>query len=322
MKYKYIVFGNNFPYYQIAYSSLNNIDNIKYFKDILPIKGGKLVSFLCKIWFSKKINSIINLPFKSILSQYYLPNGLNKQEKYCFIFMNQETVFRILPYLKKNFLNSKFVFYKQDLFAKSGIKNINAFINQFDLTLSYDPIEAKKYNIIYHPTPFTYIQLPSDSRYSSDVYYLGTAKERLSTILKAFDILKEKGLKCKFFIYGEVPIEIKQKYQDICFPEEYISYMENLNYVRNTKCILEVMQSGAIGFTPRVWEAISYDKTLITNNTYLKESPFYNSNYMLFSLDDIQNVKKDFFTQTVSYTNNVKNTLNPINLINFLDNNL
>lgn len=321
MKYNYIIYGNSYPYYSVAYSDLKKNDNVKYIKEMNPLYGGKLIRAICRFVFNKKINKIINIPFKTIFGKYYVPKEAYKKDNLCFIFMIDFSVIRVMPYLKKRLSNAKRVFYAQDILKKSGIDDIPAYLKQFDMVISYDKGDAEKYGMFYYPTPFTIIPINEDKKYQSDIYYLGIAKDRLPSILNAFDYFSHLGLKCRFIIFGDVSYEIKCRYKDITFTQQLIPYHENLKYVRNTKCILEFMQKGAVGITPRVWEAIGYDKILITNNYSMIQTSVYNSHWMRIINDEtIKEINKDFIIQnSPKYSEQIKKTMSPINLISYID---
>ena len=54
-----------------------------------------------------------------------------------------------------------------------------------------------------------------------------------------------------------------------------MTYLENIQHLRQSKCLLEVMQGGGRGYTIRYAEAIMYDKKIITNNSEVQSAPFY-----------------------------------------------
>lgn len=318
MKYKYVVYLSSFPYYRVAYGDLREMERVTCVEDIRPVRGGWIFRFMWRIWCRLRLNTRIGLPFKLLLGWFFVPKGLNPDPDLCFIFMSTYCL-PILPYLKKKYNKAKYVLYYHDILSKSNLNDIPSFLNQFDLTILYDREEAEFYKVKYHPTPFSLYSLPADEKYKSDVFFLGGAKDRLHTILKAYEDLCSLGLKCRFFIHGLVPKEVKDKYPDIVFFRRGVSYMENLNYVRNSSCVLEVMQKGAIGYTPRVWEAIAYDKLLITNNESLRNSPFYHPDYMHIGLEDIRQTLPGFMRTVPAYSKEVKESMSPKHVLAYID---
>ncbi|MCF0126751.1 MAG: hypothetical protein HUJ68_13550 [Clostridia bacterium] len=192
--------------------------------------------------------------------------------------------------------------------------------NNFDKILTYDFNDSLKYSFDYYPTPYSKIDIELDDHYSSDVYFLGFAKDRLHTVLNAYDELSNHGFKCRFIIAGDIKDEIKRKYPNITFGVR-IPYTENLKYVRNTKFVLEIMQTGAVGITPRVWESIAYDKYLITNNHFVKNTNVYNSDmmYVFNEYSEIPVFVEKNINRAIKYPDNLIETISPINLLKVLN---
>lgn len=164
------------------------------------------------------------------------------------------------------------------------------------------------------------IPLEEDENYKSDVYYLGIVKDRLSDILKVFDYFNSLSLKCNFILYGQIPDNIKRQYPTIKFINSLLPYMENLKYVKNTKCVLEIMQKGAVGITPRLWESLAYDKLFITNNKFIVSSGYYNSVFMkVIEEDNYTKVEKEFFYGKPLYGEDLKKSMSPKNLILYIE---
>ena len=109
----------------------------------------------------------------------------------------------------------------------------------------------------------------------------------------------------------------EEKIDGIHYDDEFLTYEQNIQHVLNAKSVLEIMQEGADGFTPRVWESIIYDRHLLTNNESLSQSEYYNSDYMhdVNDSDIVHALKRE-----VAYDTNQKNKLSPIHLLTFIDN--
>ena len=64
--------------------------------------------------------------------------------------------------------------------------------------------------------------------------------------------------------------------------------MDVVKFIHGTKCILDITKTKQIGLTLRTYEAIYYNKKLITFNKTIKKYDFYNSNNILIISDNIQ----------------------------------
>ena len=320
LKYHYVVLASEWDLYKISYSELNDFNDADYIGGLPHLFGEG---------FGKFLNSIairINLPFVGNLINRKLDRDLKKITKpLCFIFFGNwveyDMAFNLINHINSQYPHAKTVWFNQDLVATHLRiqKKIDEVMKKFDLVLSFDYGDCKKYNMLYHPLVFTDVTSSFNTRIENDIYFLGKAKNRLTDILKAYSFFKSKSLKLDFNIVG-VPLEL-QKYKDDIHYIESMSYTENLKHVAKSRCILEVMQKTGTGFTSRVNEAICFGKKMITNNTMIEEAPFYNSNYISV-FDDRFEFDEDF-VQKLHKGENVnyeyKKEISPIKFLSFID---
>ena len=98
-----------------------------------------------------------------------------------------------------------------------------------------------------------------------------------------------------------------------------MSYVENLNHIRQTKALLEIMQQGGHGYTLRTCEAIMYDKKMITNNPEIKNAEFYSSD-RISVFEDVNEIDAEFVLRephNVDYK--FKEELSPLKLLEKID---
>ena len=98
-----------------------------------------------------------------------------------------------------------------------------------------------------------------------------------------------------------------------------MSYVENLQHVVKTKVVLEMMQNNAVGASLRVWESIMYEKHLLTNNVGIKRLDVYNPNYMHLIETGKLNIR-EWVNKDVFYDGDVKDSIKPYRLLEFIDN--
>ncbi len=143
---------------------------------------------------------------------------------------------------------------------------------------SYNPNDCIRYGFKKN-NQFSFIKLKDQTVGSEEysLYFVGTDKGR-SAYLKElgglFDELKEK---VKFLL-----IKDKTSVGDFDYSKP-ISYEENLENLRKTKCIAEITQKNQEGLTVRCVEALLMNKKVITNNPSILQYDFYKpSNILLF----------------------------------------
>lgn len=79
--------------------------------------------------------------------------------------------------------------------------------------------------------------------------------------------------------------------------QEYIPYSQYMEQASQSRCIVDVMQSGDTSCTLRPLEALALRKKLITNNSCIRNYSFYHpQNIFIFGVDDI--IKLPEFIQT------------------------
>lgn len=317
-KYNYVIVGAD-GYYLVGYHDLMTLKNVRYFSSmydgITSVFDKKIIRFT----FSKKINKILANPLSFYTYPRLFPFKFEDNKPLVFLFFGHtHYVYQssYLKYLRKTYPNVKLVLYMQDVIARNFYLDFEKVRNSFDLILSYDKGDCNKYGLLYYPTPYSIYPIESEVLIEPlDVFYCGHAKSRYNQIFDVYHRCKEKGLKVKFFVTA-VPNDKKIICDDIIY-DKPISYIENLQYVQKSKCILEIMQENADGYTPRFWEAIIYDKHLLTNNTKIVNSNYYNKEYihMTSNINDITS----WLYKSVKNSNSVKQSLSPLNLLKKID---
>jgi len=322
--FNFVIFSGAFYCYSITYGDIIGLTNVQYIEDLIKTKN-KLINFLFRLHHSPRINNIINLPLKNIWNGMHFDNDFTDQNPICFLFFYRWLKYEkegFFLYLKKKYPDAKFVIFFQDLIALQHF-DIEYIKKIFDLVLCIDHNEAKLYNILYYPLVNSLYKYSLDSDLEeSDVYFLGYAKNRMKTIIEIYELLKSLNLKCDFNIAG-VASE-KQVYKNSVNYISGMSYFDNLKHIAKTKCILEIMQQGQVGFTQRVCEAITYDKKIITNNPNITSAPFYLSQNIC-DFKEIADLKTrmdfmDGLNSNVDY--HYKEMLSPVKLLEFITNNL
>lgn len=312
----YIIYSTKEDYYRVIYRDVINWENVEFI--VSPVaERSFLLRLLYKVMMSPKLAFLFK-KIRSCLNPLY-DRVFDNEERtiYLFFYGRLEWVgYGLLDYLKKKHPDCLTVCYFQDLIAKKKV-DINKVKEQFDLVLNYDEEEAEKYSLIYAPTPFSYVKQNDISKIETDVYFVGQAKERLNEIYEMFNLLSSNGFKCDFYIAG-VSEDKQIQTEGLHFIDKTFSYLENLKKVSHCKIALELMQSGAVGYTLRTWEAIAYNKVLLTNNTSLKHSKLADK-YNILTFEKIDNDVIDQLKafKRKQYTYN--NEFSPIKLLKEID---
>lgn len=318
--YNFVIFSTPTDINDVMFNDIIHSPNVRYIRNIRETKN-PFLKIWYKIHFSKKLNSLMRNPFKAILNQFLFKNDFSDNKPICFIFIKGTLYldnFGFMEYLKNTYPNAKLVCFIEDLVKSILDVDFRTIIRKCDLAISYDKGDSMKYGIFYYPTPYSICPINNNHNIKpSDVYFLGLAKNRLQDIITVFEILKGKGLSCDFYITGVEPKD--QIYANEIHYNTYLSYEENLQHVLKTKCLLEIMQQGSTGYTLRTWEAIMHNKLLLTNNAFIKQAPFYKSQYIQIYSDvnaiDISAIKNSL--QKIDYE--YMDKLSPKYLLDFIE---
>lgn len=319
-KYNYVIVGAP-GYYLVGYRDVINLPNVSYHATYNDGFDGWIKRNILRWNFSRRLNKYVKTPFSKYVYPRLYPHSFVEDKPLCFIFFSG--MFYIyqssyLEYVKKTY-NAKTVLYFQDLLSCYKLVDINKAKDEFDLLISYDMSESKAHQMEWHPTPMSYVPIaPNNDIPYSDVYYCGYAKSRFPIIHDIYRKLTQQGYTCNFNLMYMSPND--PHIDGINYPDRFFSYEENLMHVCRSKCVLEIMQEGADGYTPRLWECIMYNKHLITNNKTIWNSVYFNPEG-IHSVEDVENGKiENWINNQISFSEEEKRSLSPLHLLKFIDN--
>lgn len=246
---------------------------VSYPLDYMP----KIIRQLYGVHFSEKIAKHINLPFKSLWYPLYFKDDFKEKRPLCFIILNHRLSIKYLNYLKEKYPDCKIVLLHRDLMKVCRRINPELVFNPIlDLVMSYDEVEAAKHSIPSFSEYESKTNVPVNDEMESDVFFAGRVKGRLPKLMETYELFVKAGIKPFYYLMG-VPPEERRELPGIVYADKTMSYYDMLVHTVNTRCVLEINQENAVGYTSRFLEAVIYGKKLITNNQTVKESKFYNT---------------------------------------------
>ena len=314
----YVIFAPDFKPLKVMWNDIRNKENVLFLNEPFIIPRFGLLQIL-----SKKCPIISLLVKKSSFLYKYLlkPISFRLEDECIFIYMNPWNMFMaetgLLDYLKNKFPKSLHVIIFGDVrVAKNS--DLNFLKKNYNFLFIYDKVEAERLNIDYIPPFYSKnFATPKIEEEKYDITFVGHAKNRLKQIIELYEIAKKKGYICKFYIVGAQAED--RKYPDeIIYSDKLIDEQTYFNeYIRKTKCLLELTLVGTEALTARVREAIVYDKKLLTNNAGIVKYPFYNDK-MIKIFTNINEI--DFhFLKEPKYSYNYNNEFSPIHFLNKIE---
>ena len=294
MTYDLVVFGYSADYLPI-FTELEVRQNIHLIQPFWRDQS-ELLRCLCRIDFAfkkRKLPTFLHLDHR-YPGEPQISEEINTPV--CLIFFRDWYPLFASGYIKKMkelAPHTKACWFFSDLVSTYPGINIEGMRSEFDLILSFDPEDAKRYGFVHCPLP--YCALPKAEKRQrqamrSDVFFMGSAKLRLDMILAVYKRLQNSGLVCDFHVVG-VPSK-EQQYTDEINYCDFIPYVDYLQMALSSRCILELLQDPAHhGYTARTCEALVYGQKLLSNNTNLIFAPFYDPRQIgLFSRPEEINI--------------------------------
>jgi hypothetical protein len=283
-------------------------------KDLEEMAGVRVVSYpldyapYCMRWLfsahhTPKVNRIINLPGKKLWYPHYFKNDFIDKKPLCFVFSGSGIATKIpyLRYLKRKYPDCNTVLLRRDmmwLWEKNSPEFTEEITRElFDLRMSYDKKEAEQYDMIYFSEFESAIDIqPSAEDPACDVFFAGKAKDRLDKLMAVYRKLTAAGLTCHYYLTG-VPENKRISLPGVEYADKSMSYRQMLQRSVEARCLLEINQGGAVGYTSRFLESVIYGKRLLTNNVTVADTKFYDPRYIQCFIEpediDVSFIKAD-----------------------------
>lgn len=267
--------------------------------DVVPVyreMRTKIGSILEKITFSLTVNQYIRMPFRNrYLNINHYPY---KDEIDYYIIVPTMSLMRWsvrdISKLKSAHKSIKLVLLILDsLHSQSWhipFVRDKIFSDVWDLVITYDQYDAKEYGFkwlgyAYYPE----CEVLPDTESQCDALYIGFNKgNRNKTIGELFKKLTDAGVVCDFRIVRNGK-ENEEIVPGLSLTSRRYKYCEIASMAKNANCIVEVLMDGQMTQSYRYFEAITYNKKLLTNNHNVTKLPYYDSRYMKYfsSVEDI-----------------------------------
>ena len=208
-----------------------------------------------------------------------------------------------LKLLKKAYPNAKLVLYLWD--SVINTRNCEKNMPFYDKVLSFDPEDAKKFNIPFLPIPYgkeyTY---ENTENYEYAAAFIGTAHSVRPRVVKAIKKqCEEMGEKCFTYFYSpHIMVYLLNKltnpdYKYLPLKEvnfKPISAKEVSDIYNKSKCVIDIEHPRQNGTTTRPVELLPLKKKIITTNSYVKNFKFYNEDNFLIIDRNNPKIDKSF----------------------------
>ena len=169
-----------------------------------------------------------------------------------------------------------------DNFPVCGYANYLFEKNVFDKVFTIDPADAARYDLVLCTTPFSPDLNIEQVEEKCQLYFCGSDAGRMYTLYRIWKETKNRGLKIQYDLSHSIKyIEFFEGDSQIHFID-HIPYSEVLKNVASSLCILDITINDQEALTIRPYEAVVYNKKLLTNNENIKLFKYYDSKYMQY----------------------------------------
>jgi hypothetical protein len=272
-----------------------------------------------RINLSQKINNIIPLPFKNV---WFNKIELKNRDYSGIVIIDGALNYiseQWFDKVRKNYPNIRiFLYLINSLEASSpSIKNIKRRIGliRWDHVFTFDPVDASEYKYTYkgfcYYSKHSLETLQTNCSTASDAFFVGGLKgKREAMIRDVYEWLIKNSVNCDFrvMVYGR---NVPSSGNGIrYFNNGWRPYSEVLAALSHTKCIIEILQKGQSGATLRYFEAVCYNKKLLSNNADIVNYPYYDPRYMKI-FNNVEDIDIQWLKDDIKVEYNYKGDFSP-----------
>ncbi|MBP6410371.1 MAG: hypothetical protein KA313_04665, partial [Pseudarcicella sp.] len=168
---------------------------------------------------------------------------------------------------------------------------------------SFDKSDVQEYGFkeIYNYNYLPQKAIKNRAECQQDLLYIASFDERLKLVFGLKQIFKPLKIKQKWVIVGKKTFFYRlrnlfsNKIKDLDFSTKRIEEKELHTLYDTSFAILDLVRKNQTGISFRVFEAMAFQKKIITNNASIKEYNFYNPNNICVINSNNPSVNKNFF---------------------------
>src|SRR5665648_774160 len=232
----------------------------------------------------RRVHSKMKLPLINI----WLNNELKKLKNFEIIMIFDATLTdSFIKQMKKDLPNKRFIFWYWNP-VRSSVKP-ELLPDDICEKWSYSPKDCEKYHL-HHNTTFYFNEICSkDTTIKYDIFFIGTDKGRLDSLLALEKQFAEMKLQTYFHITPTRWFMLKRN----SIYKKHLSYDDVLVELGKSKAILDFLCDTNDGLSIRPMESIFFKKKLITNSQLIADYDFYRpQNIFILGLDDLSDLPK------------------------------
>lgn len=265
------------------FKDFQNLSNVKTVEKLLPFNA-YINGLFCGLAMRLYKYRICQYGFY-LLEKIYCPLEKVKTEgeKTYLIFTNAASIGVSVPYLKsylKRHMDCTPVMLFMDPVDRYWAKYAKFLVDsvpQFRC-FTFDPKDASDTGFKYTMNVYSYHE-PEQGGEEADIYFSFFGLDRLELVREMARYLGTKQVKCNFVYVGDIDEE-KHMLGSVKHSSKHLTYSQILKDAAQANCLLEILRPGQAGSSLRYYEAVCYNKKLLTTNKNVVNLPFYDPRYI------------------------------------------
>ena len=306
------------------FSDLTNTDGRKQIDFLLSHKryNNKILNQFEKICLSYKLNKKFYVPFQTLF--YNLDSYKFKDEYNYHIIVPTTSISKFSSKYLTNFKSKHpnvflYALVTDSMHANSPHMDLvrdKLFSNVWEKVLTYDKYDAAEFGFTWFGyTYYSSFNNVNPDIEESDLYYVGYDKgNRDKTVSNIYQQAIQHNISARF----DVVSNKKNNENGLVYLSAKISYLDVIARAKSSNCILEILQENQETQSLRYFEAIAYNKKLLSNNKNIFELPFYNEKYMKY-INSINDIDWNWVKTKEEINYGYSGEFSPINLIKFIN---
>ena len=289
------------------------------------VYANRFMNLIERISLSYQVNSRVNIPFKKAFSN--LDNyDYDDNTDYYVIIPNSSIAKFDVKYLKEfksRHKNIHLIALLVDSMHGSSIQmslvRSKLTLDVWDCITTYDKYDAEEFGFTWIGYTYysSYSDVSSNTNKASDLFCVSSPKGRDKMYAKIYNYLTEHGINCNFRLFTHSK-EKNLPGTKLEYMHKYMSYDEVVSEIKASNCILEILQPNQKMQTIRYFEAIAYNKKLLTNNPRITELPYYDPRYMKV-FDNLGDIDIDWVKTRENIDYKYRDDFSPKKLINIVN---
>ncbi|MFV8369292.1 hypothetical protein [Flavobacterium sp. LB2R40] len=178
-------------------------------------------------------------------------------------------------------------------FLFDGIENFKdqkKTLSFFDTVYSYDKKDVEKYNFQFL-TNYIYDDNIQNNDIVNKVFNISSFDRRFPFLEKIANYLAKNSITFKFVVKKDK----RFNHKNIEIITEYLPISEVKKLIANSLVLVDIQKENQYGLSFRIFEALGYEKKIITNNEDVITYDFYNKNNIFVISEENYEIPLDFF---------------------------